>query len=88
MWESVTAEKGHWATLYSNLEVLVHLCNVVGLNALRSLPSVPFDDLAEGMERSHYIVDPTQLKLKFFDKGMILVPGLCGTRIVLYQDCV
>lgn len=76
-WEWVTAERGHWATLYSNLEILVHLCNVVGLDALRKLPFVPFEDLPEHKDDEHkddetcYVVDPANLKLKFFNKGSL-----------------
>lgn len=69
-WESVTAERGHWATLHSNLEVLVHLSNVVGLEALKRLPPVPFDDIPEDSNKSCYAIEPAQLKLKFFDKGL------------------
>lgn len=66
-WESVTAERGHWATLHSNLEVLVHLCNVVGPDALRRLPSLPFDEVPED-EDDDNVVDPS--KLKFYNKGV------------------
>lgn len=70
-WESVSAERGHWATLHNNLEVLIHLCNVVGMEALKKLPSVPFDDLPDH-SKIDYVVDPSTLKLKFFDKGLII----------------
>ena len=70
-WESLTPEKGHWATLYNNLEALVHLCNVVGAEALRKIPSVPFYDMPEDWDSSKgtFIVDTIMLQLKFFDKG-------------------
>ena len=70
-WETVSAEKGYWATLYMNLEVLVHLSNIVGQKLLRKLPSVPFYDLAEGLSNNDAAVasDLLNLKIKFFDKG-------------------
>lgn len=68
-WEPVSTEKGHWATLYSNLEVLLHLCNLVGLEALQKLPSVPFDNVSDDSDMN-YIVNPANLKLKFYDRGV------------------
>ncbi len=67
-WQTVTMERGHWATLYNNLEKLVHLCNLIGPEALKTLPSVPFDDITED-SRDFYTVDPTKLKLQFYDRG-------------------
>ncbi len=67
-WESVTTQRGHWATLYHNLEVLVHLCNIVGVETLRKLPSVPYVDLPESFD-GPWKIDPATLQLKFFDKG-------------------
>lgn len=67
-WESVTTEKGHWATLYSNLEVLLHLCNLVGVEELRKLPFIPFDDRPSDPNAS-YTVDLSNLNLKFYGKG-------------------
>lgn len=68
-WESVTAERGHWVTLHNNLEVLLHLCNIVGLDRLRRLPSLPFAEVSEDEEdKTAYVVEPS--KLKFFDKGV------------------
>ena len=66
-WESVTAERGHWATLHKNLEILVHLCNVVGLDKLKKLPSLPFDEVPDDEDEIPNVVDPS--RLKFFDKG-------------------
>lgn len=69
-WHTITAERGHWATLYTNLQLLIPLCNIVGLEALKSLPSVPFDDISEGKEHC-YTVDIANIK--FFDKGLNVV---------------
>ena len=70
-WETVTAEGGHWATLHRNLEVLVHLHNIVGAEPLKRLPSIPFDDLPEDKdERSSYCLDLANIK--FYDKGTVL----------------
>lgn len=80
-WESVSAEKGYWATLYTNLEVLVHLSNVVGQDMLGVLPSVPFFDLPEDLTdkdtvSSHLV----HLHFKFFDKGWNLY---CDSYILI-----
>ena len=61
-WHTVTAERSHWVTLYNNLELLIPLCNIVGIEALKSLPSVPFDDIQED---EHLDLQ----NLKFYDKG-------------------
>lgn len=71
-WESVSTERGHWATLYSNLEILLHLCNLVGLEELRKLPSVLFDDRPDD-PNTDYAVDIANLNLKFYDKGVLVV---------------
>ena len=70
-WESVTTERGHWVTLYNTLEALLYLCNVVGVKALRKLPSIPFADIPENYEgtRCDFIADLGNLQLSLFDKG-------------------
>lgn len=79
-WESVTAERGHWATLHNNLQVLIHLSNIVGLDRLRRLPSIPFAEVSEDEdEKASYVVEPS--KLKFFDKGIIF-------RYVAKKSCI
>ena len=71
-WETVTPEGGHWATLHRNLEILVHLHNIVGAEPVKRLPSIPFDDLPEDKdERSSYRLDPTNIK--FYDKGTVFI---------------
>lgn len=77
-WESVSTERGHWATLYSNLEVLLHLCNLVGPKQLHKLPSVPFDDRPDD-PNTLYAVDLANWNLKFYDKGVIVV--VCNIAI-------
>ena len=68
-WETVSAEKGYWATLYTNLLVLVHLSNVVGQASLRALPSVPFYDIPDAPTSKDLTADLVDLKFKLFDKG-------------------
>ena len=69
-WESVSTEKGHWATLYSNLEILLHLSNLVGLDSLTRLPCAPFVDRQED---SSAVIEVANLTAKFYDKGEVIV---------------
>ena len=68
-WQTVSTERGHWATLYSHLEVLVYLSNIVGLEALKTLPSVPYFNISEDTEHLGSI-DISKLKMQFYDKGL------------------
>ena len=70
-WESVSAEKSHWATLYTNLEVLVHLSNIVGSTSLKLLPVVPIYDLPEDSSNPDVIAaDLVKLQFQLFDRGL------------------
>ena len=75
-WETVTAEKGHWAMLYSNLEVLVLLSNIVGVEALKHLPPIPFENISDDKYKK-YSINPAKLSLQFFDKGLRLPMQKC-----------
>lgn len=81
-WETVSTEKGYWATLYTNLTVLVHLSNIVGQEFLRMLPRVPFYDEPEELTNQDTLTaDLVDLKFKLFDKGSsvgsLIITNLC-----------
>ena len=69
-WESVSHEKTHWAILYTNVEVLVHLTNVVGPSSLNYLPSIPiYDHLEDHANEDAIAADLVDLKFQLFDKS-------------------
>ncbi len=71
-WESVSTEKSHWATLYTNIEVLIHLCNIVGPSSMKHLPVVPIYDMAEDSYNQKGIAeDLVNLKFQLFNSGLL-----------------